>query len=171
LALNYLWQCQLPIEKLAELGLTLGADVPVFVRGFAAFAQGIGEKLQPVSINEPWYLITCPNVHISTAEVFDSPELGRNTAKISLADLDLNSCQNDCQDVVIKHYPEVAKVLTWLLEYAPSKMTGTGACLFSIFTTENEARQVQEKLPQGIQSFVAKGCNQSALHSVLSQLA
>jgi 4-diphosphocytidyl-2-C-methyl-D-erythritol kinase len=170
LALNYLWQAHLSLDELAALGLQLGADVPVFIRGYAAFAEGVGEKLQAVNPTEHYYLITCPNVSISTAEIFQSEHLKRNTPKMSLTNLQLETCVNDCQDLVIKNYPEVAKLLAWLVEYAPSKMTGTGACLFSAFDTEQQARELQSQLPANVLSFVTKGNNQSILHSVLSQL-
>jgi len=169
-ALNKLWQCQLNIDDLAQLGLSLGADVPVFVRGFAAFAEGVGEKLQPAFPEEYWYLITKPNCHISTANVFTSPDLPRNTAKIIGNDFSFDKNHNDCEVMVRKHYPEVAKLLAWLVEYAPSRMTGTGACVFSLFDTEQEARRIESLLPKGIQGFVAKGVNQSPLHAAVDAI-
>lgn len=170
LALNALWQTNLSLAELAKLGLTLGADVPIFIHGYAAFAEGIGEHLTPVSPTEYWYLITRPDCSISTAEVFQSEGLTRNTPKISVDNFDIDLCHNDCQTLVIKHYPKVAKLLAWLVEYAPSRMTGTGACIFSRFPTENEARLIQSQLPDDVSSFVAKGLNQSPLHKVLSTL-
>ena len=170
LALNALWQTNLSSTELAKLGLTLGADVPIFIHGYAAFAEGIGEHLTPVSPTEYWYLITRPDCSISTVEVFQSEGLTRNTPKISVDDFDIDLCHNDCQTLVIKHYPKVAKLLAWLVEYAPSRMTGTGACIFSRFPTENEARLIQSQLPDDVSSFVAKGLNQSPLHKVLSAL-
>ena len=170
LALNKLWHLNYPIQKLAELGLTLGADVPIFIHGYAAFAEGIGEKLTPVKPIEYWYLITKPDCHISTAEVFQHPDLPRNTSVISASEFDIDLCHNDCQTLVIKQYPKVAKLLAWLVEYAPSRMTGTGACIFSRFNTEQEARQLQSQLPDDVTSFVAKGLNQSPLHQVLANL-
>ena len=147
-ALNYLWNCNLSTDKLAKLGVTLGADVPIFIHGFSAFAQGIGEKLTPIEPEECWYLVSKPNVSISTASVFTSPDLPRNTTKLLCnfntiyCDKDLfndDNYHNDCQIMVIKHYDEVAKLLAWLVEYAPSRMTGTGACVFSRFSSEKEA--------------------------------
>lgn len=170
LALNALWQTNLSLAELAKLGLTLGADIPIFIHGYAAFAEGIGEHLTPVSPTEYWYLITRPDCSISTAEVFQSEGLTRNTPKISVDDFDIDLCHNDCQTLVIKHYPKVAKLLAWLVEYAPSRMTGTGACIFSRFPTENEARLIQSQLPDDVSSFVAKGLNQSPLHKVLNTL-
>ena len=174
LALNYLWNINFSIDKLADLGLMLGADVPVFIRGFAAFAQGVGDKLTPAKPKEYWYLVTKPHCSISTAEIFNAQALTRNTAKLELSEIDFKLCHNDCQPIATKLYPEVAKLLAWLLEYAPSRMTGTGACLFSRFDTQAEALLLQDKLqihfPDGIYSFVAKGLNQSPLVKQIAAL-
>ena len=185
-ALNELWQAHLSNEELAQLGLTLGADIPVFIHGYAAFAQGIGEKLTPVYPKECWYLVTQPEVSISTASVFTSIDLPRNTAKIASDDFnadykdedlfisptgheDKDKYHNDCQTMVIKHYDQVANLLAWLVEYAPSRMTGTGACVFSRFSSQQEACDLQANLPVGISSFVAQGLNKSPLRSVIEQ--
>ncbi len=179
LALNKLWQCNFSIETLAKLGLTLGADVPVFVHGFAAFAQGIGEKLIPTTPQEYWYLVTKPQCSISTKEVFTATDLPRNTKKISLEayatqgfehDVFSGEFHNDCQTHVIKHYPEVAKLLAWLVEYAPSRMTGTGACIFSRCTSQEQAHELQDKLPKNTYSFIARGLNQSPLLNIVHAL-
>lgn len=173
LALNALWNTNLTNEKLAEIGLTLGADVPIFIHGFAAFAQGVGEKLTQVTPKEYWYLISKPNCSISTASVFTSFDLPRNTIKFpkntNKNNINIDLCHNDCQTMVIKHYPKVANLLAWLVEYAPSRMTGTGACVFSRFDSAEEARRIQDKLPQGIESFVAKGSNQSQVINALNK--
>lgn len=171
LALNALWNTQLSIEELAELGVILGADVPIFVHGFAAFAQGIGEQLTPASPKTYWYLVSKPDCSISTQSVFSAQDLTRDTATIRYSDADVENYHNDCQTWVIKHYPEVAKLLSWLIEYAPSQMTGTGACIFSRFSSEQEAINVQSQLPDGIESFVAKGLNQSPMHNALEKLS
>ncbi|KGJ96147.1 4-(cytidine 5'-diphospho)-2-C-methyl-D-erythritol kinase [Colwellia psychrerythraea] len=175
-ALNTLWQCQLSLSELATLGLSLGADVPIFIHGFSAFAQGVGEKLTAIEPHEPWYLITKPDCSISTQQVFTAEDLPRNTSRLPPSALETNdfindNFQNDCQILVIKQYPEVAKLLAWLVEYAPSRMTGTGACVFSRFSSQQEARSLQEKLPQGISSFVAQGLNKSPLCSVIAKLS
>ncbi|WP_425439721.1 4-(cytidine 5'-diphospho)-2-C-methyl-D-erythritol kinase [Pseudocolwellia agarivorans] len=179
LALNKLWNINLPINQLAELGLSLGADVPIFVKGYAAFAQGIGEVLTPISPTEYWYLVSKPSCSISTQDVFGSPDLVRNTPKLLLSeninnkdiDLQIETCHNDCETIVIKNYPKVANLLAWLIEYAPSRMTGTGACIFSRFNSEHEAKKVQSTLPEGIESFIAKGINQSPLIDAIKNLA
>ncbi len=170
MALNKLWHINFSLEKLAQLGLSLGADVPVFIHGFAAFACGVGEQLTPANPKEYWYLVTKPQCSISTAAVFNSADLPRNTAKISLDKLVIEDCHNDCQTMVVKHYPEVAKLLAWLVEYAPSRMTGTGACIFTRFNSKAEALNLQAKLPQKISSFVAKGLNKSPLLKVIEAL-
>ncbi|MEW6992426.1 4-(cytidine 5'-diphospho)-2-C-methyl-D-erythritol kinase [Colwelliaceae bacterium 6441] len=174
LALNLLWKTQLSYQQLAEIGLSLGADVPIFVHGFAAFAQGIGEKLTKVSPDESIFLITKPNCSISTQQVFTAKDLPRNTAKLDIASIDnkdyLKGFHNDCQTLVIKHYPEVAKLLAWLIEYAPSRMTGTGACIFTRFNSIAEAERVQKLLPVSVSSFVTKGLNKSSLHHVIETL-
>lgn len=175
LALNSLWNANFSLAELAEFGLALGADVPIFIHGFAAFAEGVGEKLTPVSPQEYWYLVSKPNVSISTASVFTATDLIRNTPKVNLngdiTKLDIDLCHNDCQTFVIKAYPEVAKLLAWLVEYAPSRMTGTGACIFSRFASEKEACRIQSLLPKGISSFVAKGVNTSPLCNAIEKLA
>ena len=163
LALNALWELNLSIETLCTLGLQLGADIPIFLHGHAAFAQGVGEIFSPITPTEYWYLISKPACSISTQAVFTSPDLPRHTPPLSLAKLDIDLCQNDCQTMVIKHYPEVANLLAWLVEYAPSRMTGTGACIFSRFNSKKEAIALQNKLPDKIESFVAKGINRSPL--------
>jgi len=174
LALNLLWKTQLSYQKLAELGLSLGADVPIFIHGFAAFAQGIGEKLTPITPEECYYLVSKPDCSISTQTVFTAKDLPRNTAKLlatlSINEIDINQCHNDCQTLVIKQYPKVANLLAWLVEYAPSQMTGTGACIFSRFASEQEAKRVQALLPLDIQSFVTKGLNKSPLHQALTAI-
>ena len=162
-ALNYLWQLGLDNDTLAELGLSLGADVPIFVRGFAAFAEGVGERLQPVNPPEPWYLVIWPGVAVDTGKIFQDPELTRDTPVIGLADLATAELGNDCQEVTKKRHPEVAKALAWLIEYAPSKMTGTGSCVFGAFPNRQAAVDALAKLPSPMQGFVAKGINRSPL--------
>jgi|TARA_B110000091_G_scaffold189510_1_gene212080 4-diphosphocytidyl-2-C-methyl-D-erythritol kinase len=170
LALNLLWDCRLPLNKLAQLGVSLGADVPVFIYGLSAFAQGIGEKLTVKTPQEYWYLVSKPECSISTAEIFTHKDLPRNTPRLSTTDIEFKNCHNDCQTLVIKLYPKVANLLSWLLEYAPSRMTGTGACIFTQFNSKAEALLIQSKLPPEIQSFVAKGINESPLLAELKAL-
>jgi len=166
-ALNHLWQTGFSTEELAAMGVTLGADVPVFVHGFAAFAQGVGEELQPADPAEKWYLVAHPGVHISTPVVFSDPDLTRDTPARSLSTLLASPFANDCEAVVRKRFREVDELVSWLLEYAPSRLTGTGACVFAEFDTESAARQVLELAPNGVRGFVARGVNVSPLQRTL----
>ncbi|QRG80946.1 4-(cytidine 5'-diphospho)-2-C-methyl-D-erythritol kinase [Citrobacter sp. R56] len=166
-ALNHLWQCALSVDELAEIGLTLGADVPVFVRGHAAFAEGVGEILTPVTPSEKWYLVVHPGVSIPTPTIFKDPQLPRNTPKRSIETLLKCEFSNDCEVIARKRFREVDAALSWLLEYAPSRLTGTGACVFAEFDTESHARQVLEQAPEWFNGFVAKGVNLSPLHKTL----
>ncbi|UMB86596.1 4-(cytidine 5'-diphospho)-2-C-methyl-D-erythritol kinase [Citrobacter portucalensis] len=166
-ALNHLWQCGLSVDELAALGLTLGADVPVFVRGHAAFAEGVGEILTPVEPEEKWYLVAHPGVSIPTPVIFNDPDLPRNTPKRSIKTLLKCEFGNDCEVIARKRFREVDAALSWLLEYAPSRLTGTGACVFAEFDTESRARQVLEQAPEWLNGFVAKGVNLSPLHRAL----
>lgn len=167
-ALNHLWNINLSTEKLAELGLSLGADVPIFVKGFAAFAQGVGEELTPITPPQPWYLVIWPGVSVCTKEIFNLPQLPRNTPEITLAQLATATLKNDCQEVTKNRHPEVASALDWLIQYAPAKMTGTGSCVFGEFSSRADATVALEKLPKNMHGFVAKGVNISPLASTLS---
>ncbi|GAL08876.1 4-(cytidine 5'-diphospho)-2-C-methyl-D-erythritol kinase [Photobacterium aphoticum] len=167
-ALNYLWQTHLSVDTLAELGLRLGADVPVFVRGVSAFAEGVGEKLQPAMPEEKWYLVVKPEVNIATVDIFTHPELKRDSEKRPLNALMTGVYENDCEKIVRSLHPEVDKALSWLLEYAPSRLTGTGACVFAEFSTQQDAIAILNTLPNWLHGFVAKGVNTSPLLTALS---
>ncbi|MDH5357557.1 MAG: 4-(cytidine 5'-diphospho)-2-C-methyl-D-erythritol kinase [Gammaproteobacteria bacterium] len=167
-AMNKLWNCQLSTDELAQIGLTLGADVPIFIHGSAAWAEGVGEKLTAISPPEPWYTVIIPDCHISTAEIFSSHELTRNCEPITISRFLSGEGRNVCEDVVKKLYPPVARAIEWLAQYAKPRMTGTGACVFADFDSQAEARQVVDNLPEGWQGFVAKGCNQSPLTKKVS---
>lgn len=166
LALNQLWQCGLSLTQLAQLGVSLGADVPVFIHGKSALAQGIGEQLQAVELPSKCFLVVHPKVHVSTGVIFNHPDLVRNTPKLP-ANWQQQPLHNDCEALVKKLYPEVEKTLKWLLKYAPSKMTGTGACCFAEFANEQLAQQALEQLPSHWQGFVANSVNLSPAHSAL----
>ncbi|WP_318452597.1 4-(cytidine 5'-diphospho)-2-C-methyl-D-erythritol kinase [Photobacterium leiognathi] len=167
-ALNHLWQTNLSIDELAEIGLKLGADVPVFVRGTSAFAEGVGEKLQPAEPEEKWFLVAKPDISIATVDIFTHPDLPRNTEKRSLEALLRGVYENDCEKIVRSLNPEVDQALSWLLEYAPSRLTGTGACVFSEFNTQEEANAILKILPDWLHGFVAKGVNTSPLMTALA---
>ncbi len=168
LALNHIWGCSLTTEKLAEIALSLGADVPVFVHGHTAFAEGVGEKLERVSLPKRFYLVATPDVHIATAEIFNHPELKRNTPKISAKEYSFEKTHNDCEVLVANLHSKVANLLQWLIHYAPSRMTGTGASVFAEFSNEADAIEVLQKLPSDVKGFVAAGVNLSPLHEFLS---
>lgn len=168
-ALNRLWDLGLAVDELARLGLQLGADVPVFVAGHAAWAEGVGENLQPVDLPEPWYLVVSPGCHVATAEIFRAPELTRDSKSIKLCDFLAGVAENVCEPVVRSRYPEVDQALAWLGEYGTARMTGTGACVFAAFDSESSARERLALLPEKWQGFVAKGLNLSPLMRRLSQ--
>lgn len=173
LALNYLWQLKLSVDELAEIGLGLGADVPVFVRGHSAFGEGVGEKLTPVNPPEDWFVVLKPACDINTGKIFSEEGLTRDTPKIKIAPAfegDASRYRNDCEDVVRKLYPEVNQSLEWLSQFGPARLTGTGACIFGRFPTESAARIIWESKPSGITGFVAKGVNISPLHQKLTEL-
>nr|WP_267356077.1 MULTISPECIES: 4-(cytidine 5'-diphospho)-2-C-methyl-D-erythritol kinase [unclassified Gilliamella] len=168
-ALNQLWQLNLKTATLIEIGRQIGADVPIFIYGQAAFAQGIGDQFLTVDIPQYWYLVTYPNIEISTVKVFNDPELTRNTPSRNLDDLlalSFDQFRNDCEMVVRKRYPIVDKVIRYLSQFAPTRLTGTGACIFTQCQTEREAKQIQQKLNNNFQlpSFVVKALNKSPLY-------
>lgn len=171
LGLNHLWQTGMSIDQLAEIGISLGADVPVFVRGHAAWAEGVGEQLTPVELAEPWFLVVVPDCHVSTAEIFSDERLTRNTSPITLAAFVEGGGRNDCLPVVTTRYPEIRNTLILLNNYCEAKMTGTGSCLFGAFPNEREADKVRARLPATLRSFVARGCNVSPLHRELQKQA
>jgi 4-diphosphocytidyl-2-C-methyl-D-erythritol kinase len=168
-ALNRLWQTGLSTDELARLGLELGADVPVFVHGKAAWAEGVGEKFAEASPAEPWYLVVVPDCEVSTAAVFSAPELTRDCQPITIRDFLSGQTGNVCEAVVRESCPAVDEALNWLGQFAPAKMTGTGSCVFAAFENEAQAIEVSGKIPGQWQGFVAKGCNRSPLLERLEQ--
>ncbi len=168
-ALNHLWGLERSVDQLADIGLKLGADVPVFVHGKAAWAEGVGEELTPIDPKESWYLVIRPDCYVSTMEVFNSPGLTRNTPSIRIRDFLRDGGHNDCESVVKKLHPKVASALDWLGQFTDARMTGTGSCVFAGFDNQQQAKSVYEKLPQGWEGFVAKGLNHSPLLARLEQ--
>lgn len=166
LALNRLWGLDYGLDELAAFGLQLGADVPVFVHGRAAWAEGVGERLQFIEMPELWCLVIIPQAQVSTAEIFNSPDLTRDCPPITIRDLLAGNCRNVCEPVVRRLYPAVDQALDWLSRYTEARMTGTGACIFGRFGTQSEAQNVLEffnaKGPRG-SAFVARSLNQSPL--------
>ena len=170
LGLNHLWQLGWDEDRLAALGLTLGADVPVFVRGHAAFAEGIGEVLTPADPEEPWYLVLVPQVSVSTAEIFSDPLLTRDTPPIKVRPAPKGNSRNDCLPVVTRRYPDVGNALNLLGKFTEAKLTGTGSCVFGAFPSKAEADKVSALLTETLTGFVAKGANISMLHRKLQTL-
>ena len=170
LGLNHLWKLGWDEDRLAALGLLLGADVPVFVRGHAAFAEGIGEILTPVTPEEPWYLVLVPQVSVSTAEIFSDPLLTRDTPPIKVRPVPKGNSRNDCLPVVTRRYPEVGNALNLLGKFTEAKLTGTGSCVFGAFPSKAEADKVSALLTETLTGFVAKGANISMLHRKLQAL-
>jgi 4-diphosphocytidyl-2-C-methyl-D-erythritol kinase len=162
-ALNQLWGTGFSAERLAEIGLSLGADVPVFVHGHAAWAEGVGERLVPVDFPEPVYLLLQPGVAISTAEVFKAPELTRDSPVITIAGFLQTGGRNDCEPVVRRRYPVVAGALDWLGRHGPARLTGTGSCVFAPMTDATHAAAVLADKPGEWRGWVTHGLNQSPL--------
>lgn len=163
LALNRLWQLHLPRAELQQLGLQLGADVPVFVFGESAFAEGVGERLQAIRLPPAWYVVLVPPVSVPTAEIFAAPELTRNTTSIKIPLLLTAELHNDLQAVVCRRYPKVAEYLDWLGQHGTARMTGSGACVFAEFGSEDEASQILRRKPAEWQGFVARGLDRHPL--------
>lgn len=168
-ALNHYWRTGLSLVELAALGLQLGADVPVFVHAHAAWAEGIGEQLTPVTLPQPWFVVVRPAAAVSTAAVFNDPELTRNSPLSTIAALMDGVGGNDCAAVVFRRYPQVAAAAAWLGKHGKAQLTGTGSCVFAAFQNESSAHQVLEQLPVGWEGFVAQGCNRSPLYQRLEQ--
>ena len=171
LAMNHLWKVNVNPEQLLELGLQLGADVPVFIFGQNAFAEGVGEKLAAIELPPAWYLVLVPPVQVSTAEIFTSKELTRNTIPITIPPFSVWQGHNDLELVVCRAYPEVARCLEWLkrLENTTiAAMSGSGACVFAEFATEQAARAAFEQIPDDMKGFVAKGLDCHPMHKNLN---
>ncbi|PLW82887.1 4-(cytidine 5'-diphospho)-2-C-methyl-D-erythritol kinase [Kineobactrum sediminis] len=168
LALNHLWQLGLSQLQLQSLGTTLGADVPVFVGGHSAWAEGIGEQLAPVDLPTRWYLVIKPACQVHTGEIFCDSQLTRDTPPITMAAVFQGTSHNDCEAVVVRRYPEVGAALQWLGQYAPARLTGTGACIFAAFNTEAEASKIAADVPEAWQRFIARGVNVSPTLTALA---
>jgi 4-diphosphocytidyl-2-C-methyl-D-erythritol kinase len=170
IGLNQLWQLGLSIQTLAAIGLELGADVPVFVRGQTAWAEGIGEKLTPIETPNLWYVVLKPDCHVATVEVFCHEQLTRHDSPIKIATFLEGGTGNSCEPLVRKLYPDIDKALIWLEQFSPAKLTGTGACVFASFKDQITAQAVCAQRPNEFFGFVARGINTSPLHSALGLL-
>jgi 4-diphosphocytidyl-2-C-methyl-D-erythritol kinase len=162
-ALNELWGLRRSVAELASLGLSLGADVPVFVHGTAAWAEGVGEQLTPLELPEPIFLLVRPDATISTAEIFKAPELTRDSPAITIPGFLLTGGRNDCEPVVRRRFPAVAEALDWLGQFAPARLTGTGSCVFAAMPDEASARAALARLPRRWTGYVVRGLNRSPL--------
>ncbi|MBI4205094.1 MAG: 4-(cytidine 5'-diphospho)-2-C-methyl-D-erythritol kinase [Betaproteobacteria bacterium] len=166
LALNHLWRLNLPRARLLDLALELGADVPVFVFGENALAEGIGETLRPITLPPAWYVVLTPPVVVSTARVFAAPELKRDSKKIRIQSFSAELTGNDLEPLVCREHPEVEQHLKWLRQFGRAMMTGSGACVFGAFDSENAARAVLSRLPGSMNGFVARGLERHPLRDL-----
>lgn len=164
IALNRLWQTGLKRQELAELGLRLGADVPFFVFGRDAFAEGVGEQLQPLELPPAWYVIVAPPVNIPTVEIFRAGELTRNTEPITITDFAAHATRNDLQPVACSLYPEVGAAIDWLAQFAPARMTGSGACVFAEVASEMDADRIVGSCPPPYRAWKAKSLSRHPLY-------
>lgn len=171
LALNKLWGIGFDLDRLAEIGLALGADVPVFVRGQACWAEGVGDIITAIQIDEPWYVVLSPAVEVNTAKLFSHSGLTRDCSPCKIRDLETGQSNtafaNVFQPLVREMYAEVDQALNYLSQFAEAKLTGTGACVFGAFENEKMAREAFANRPQEIAGFVAKGLNKSSAHANL----
>jgi 4-diphosphocytidyl-2-C-methyl-D-erythritol kinase len=165
LALNHLWQTGLSRKRLQALALPLGADVPVFVYGQSAVAEGVGEELSPLALPPAWYLVLVPPVAVPTAVVFRHPELKRDSEKVKIQGFSVPR-GNDLEPVVCREYPEVARHLAWLNQYGEAQMTGSGSCVFAAFADEAAARSALTACPAAMRGFVARGLDVHPLHGL-----
>lgn len=168
MALNRLWNTGQSRTALQELGLGLGADVPFFIYGRDAFAEGVGENFQPLDLPAATYVILSPEVGVPTAEIFSAKELTRNTAPIRIADFAASLTRNDLQAVACSRYPEVGKAIDWLAQYAPARMTGSGACVFAEVASEDEADEIVSLCPARWKAWKAKSLARHPLYGWLA---
>jgi 4-diphosphocytidyl-2-C-methyl-D-erythritol kinase len=167
-ALNEIWGVGFAAERLAGIGLALGADIPLFIHGHSAWGEGVGERLTPLDLPERHYAIVFPGVGISTAEVFQASELTRKTAKTTIRGFLKAGGHNDCQPVVAGRSPEVRRALAWLAERGDARLTGTGSCVFAAFAERESAEAALAGLPQGWRGIVARGLDRSPLQERLA---
>ena len=170
LALNQMWATGFSAAKIAEFGAALGADVPVFVMGTSAWAEGIGERLSPVSLGpESWYLVIFPGVLVPTASIFQAPELTRNSPPTTMRGFLETGGRNDCEAVVRARFPAVGEALDWLGRHAPARLTGTGSCVFAKFSRAADAERVAARVPDTWRAWVARGLDTSPLLEELAR--
>ncbi len=166
--LNHLWDLNLSVDKLMQIGLQLGADVPVFIFGHAAWAEGVGEQLLNIDIPEKWMVIIKPVCNVNTKEIFSAKDLTRDSKSIKMVDFVAGQYQNDCLDTVCNLYKPVKEALDDLGVFSNARLTGTGACVFSQFDSEESARNAYHSLKGKWRIFLTKGLNNSPLTEKLS---
>ena len=163
-ALNQMWKTGLTSAQLAAIGANLGADIPIFIAGRSAWAEGVGEKLTPVSLGaESWYLVIFPGIAVPTASVFQAPELTRNSPPTTMRGFLETGGRNDCEAVVRARFPAVGEALDWLGRHAPARLTGTGSCVFAKFSRAADAERVAARVPDVWRAYVVRGLDESPL--------
>ncbi|WMY95669.1 MAG: 4-(cytidine 5'-diphospho)-2-C-methyl-D-erythritol kinase [Arsenophonus sp.] len=170
IALNFHWKTNINDIILVNLANQLGADIPFFIKGHSAFAEGIGNKLFPINLKERWYLVAYPGIIIPTQEVFSEVGLKRNSPKLSLKKLLKKKYVNDCEPIVRKKFIKVEKLSLWMQQYTSSRLTGTGSCIFGAFQTQSAAHKILDSAPKWIECFIAKGVNCSPLHKFRAKI-
>jgi 4-diphosphocytidyl-2-C-methyl-D-erythritol kinase len=169
MALNRLWKLDLPRQRLSQLALSLGADVPFFLFGGNAFAEGVGEQLVQLDLPPAWYAVLVPPVSVPTGPIFAAPELTRNTKTIKISSFSAGFGRNDLEPVVCERYAAVAAHLEWLKRFGDARMSGSGACVFAEFSTEGEARSVISRLPAGMRGLAVRGLGRHPLAEALEE--
>lgn len=164
IALNRLWRTGLSRDRLATLGLRLGADVPFFIFGRDAFAEGVGEKLQPLELPPAWYVVVAPPVTVPTAKIFAARELTRDTGPLKITDFAASTTRNDLQAVATRHFPEIGAAIDWLAQFAPARMTGSGACVFAQVLSESDADRIVADCPQAFRAWKARALARHPLY-------
>lgn len=168
--LNKLWNLGLTKKKLIEIGVQLGADVPVFVNGSSVWAEGVGEELTPISLPEAWYVVVKPGCHVDTGKIFSAKGLTRDSESLIMADFNVGQIRNDCSEVVRKLHPEVDEALKELSAYGEARLTGTGACVFVQFDSEEQAKKVFDCLPSEREKYLTQGLANSPLQDEMSEI-
>lgn len=164
MALNHLWRTGLDRHTLQTLGLELGADVPFFIYGRDAFAEGVGERFQPLALPPAWYVVIAPGVSVPTAEIFSSKDLTRDTVPIKIADFTTSTTRNDLQAIACELYPEVSETINWLMQFAPARMTGSGACVFAEVKDELTAQGIVDRCPARWTAWKARSLAEHPMH-------
>ena len=170
LVLNQLWKLDLPMEKLSEIGLQLGADVPVFIYGQAAWAKGVGETLEAIQLPENTYMVINPGISVSTGEIFGAKELTRNNESITIRAFLDGAGKNVCEAVARQRYPAIDQAMNWLDQFAKARLTGTGACIFASFDSVEKANAVKSQIPDDWTGYVVQALNKNPVHQQLALL-